>query len=116
MKAKFLLSIGSAVLASRIARTLQSVEVDSVLGRVGLARNRSHFAENLAYLGAGVLVGAGTALLLAPESGRDTRARLSRKIDELGEKAASAVESVENHIPAGLRSQLGDMANERQHH
>jgi hypothetical protein len=116
MKAKFLLSVGSAVLASRIARTIQGVDADTVLGRVGLARNRSHFAENLAYLGAGLMVGAGAALLLAPESGRDTRARIGRKIDELGEAAASAVETVENHIPAGLRSQLGELANDRQHH
>lgn len=115
MKAKLLMSIGSAVLASRVAKTLQSFEVDDVLGRVGLARNRSHVAENLAFLGCGILVGAGAALLLAPESGRDTRARLSRKIDELGEKAASAVESVENHMP-GIGSQLREMANERQHH
>jgi len=116
MKAKFLLSVGSAVLASRIARSIQSVDADSVLGRVGLARNRSHVAENLAYLGAGALVGAGVALLLAPESGRDTRARIGRKIDELGEAAASAVESVENHIPAGIRTQIGELANERSHH
>ena len=98
MKAKFLLSIGSAVLASRIARTIQGVDADTVLGRVGLARNRSHIAENLPHPGAGLMVGAGAALLLAPESGRDTRARIGRKIDELGEAAASAVESVENHI------------------
>jgi gas vesicle protein len=89
--------------------------VDDVLGRVGLARNRSHVGENLAYLGAGVLVGAGAALLLAPMSGSDTRARLGRKIDELGEAAANAVEAVENKVP-GLRGQLNEMANERQHH
>ena len=115
MKRNLLLSIGTAVLASRVARSISNFDVDPMLGRVGLARNRSHIAENLAYLGAGVLVGAGTALLFAPASGTATRARIGRKLDELGTAAADAVEAVENHVP-GLRSQLGDMAQERQHH
>ena len=112
-KANVLLSIGSAILASRVARAISGFEVDGVLGRVGLQRNRSHVAENLAYLGIGALVGAGTALLLAPASGSDTRARIGRKIDELGDAAANAVEAVENHVP-GLRG--NQMTADRQHH
>lgn len=115
MKRNMLLSIGTAVLASRVVRSMTNIDVDPILGRVGLARNRSHIAENLAYLGAGVLVGAGAALLLAPASGTATRARIGRKLDELGTAAADAVEKVENHVP-GLRAQLGEIAQERHHH
>jgi hypothetical protein len=113
MKRNLLVSIGTAVVASRIARSISNIEVDGILGKVGLARNRSHMAENLVYLGAGVLVGAGTALLLAPSSGTETRARIGKKLDQLGSAAAEAVEAVENHVP-GLKSHLE--SNERAHH
>jgi hypothetical protein len=114
MKRNLLLSIGTAVVASRIARSISNINADGILGRVGLARNRSHIAENLMYLGAGVVVGAGTALLLAPATGRDTRARMGKKLDQLGRVAADAVEAVENHVP-GLKGHH-ESGNERAHH
>ena len=78
-------------------------------------RSSQDFVTGLLFIvvGIGALVGAGTALLLAPDSGSNTRARIGRKIDELGDAAANAVEAVENHVP-GLRG--NQMAADRQHH
>ncbi|MGH7541011.1 MAG: YtxH domain-containing protein, partial [Gemmatimonadota bacterium] len=39
-------------------------------------------------LALGVLVGAGIALLVAPQSGRRTRRRIARTAEDLGETAA----------------------------
>lgn len=85
---KVLFSLGAAMAARKIANAISGIEVDDVLGRVGLARRRSHFLENLGLMTAGALVGAGAALLLAPESGRETRKRLSSEASRLGNAAA----------------------------
>lgn len=89
--AKMLMSVGSAIAASKLARSISDVEPEDLLGLVGLARRRSHVAEDVAFLLAGVVVGAGAALLLAPESGAQTRARIRTELEKLQEGAAEAV-------------------------
>jgi hypothetical protein len=89
--AKMLMSVGSAIAASKIARSISDVEPEDLLSLVGLSRRRSHVAEDIAFLLAGVVVGAGAALLLAPESGAQTRARIGKELEKLQEGAAEAV-------------------------
>ena len=88
---KLLMSLGTAIAASRIAKTVSGFGLDDVLGGVGLARRRSHALENLGLVAVGALIGAGTALLLAPASGRQTRQRIGQEASKLGSAAADAL-------------------------
>jgi hypothetical protein len=96
---KMLLSIGSAIAASKLARSISDVEPDDLLNFVGLSRRRSHVAEDIAFLLTGVVVGAGAALLLAPASGEQTRARIGKELDSLKESA----KDVMNEAAQGVR-------------
>jgi hypothetical protein len=102
---KMLLSLGTAVAAGKVAHMASSVPWDDVLGSVGLARRRSHFLESFLWLGAGAAVGAGVALLLAPASGHDTRARIGKEFSKLSDAATEAVretrESARTLVHAG---------------
>jgi hypothetical protein len=88
---KILLSLGTAVAAGKLAHMASSLRWDDVLGGVGLARRRSHLFESVLLLGAGAAVGAGAALLLAPASGHETRARLGKEFSKLGDAATEAI-------------------------
>ena len=88
---KVIMSIGSAIAATKLAQMASSVRLEDVLGTVGLSRRRSHALENLLFLGAGAAVGAGAALLFAPASGRETRARIGKEVSKLSEAASDAV-------------------------
>ena len=64
-----------------LTRNLPSA--DDVIRALGLqTRSKSEVMPSMALFGAGLLVGAGLALLLAPTSGRELR-------EEIGERAAS---------------------------
>jgi hypothetical protein len=89
--AKVIMSIGTAVAASKLAHRASSVRMDDILGTMGLSRRRSHVLENLLFLGAGAAVGAGAALLFAPAPGRETRARIGKEISKLSDAAGDAV-------------------------
>ncbi len=104
---KLLMSVGSAIAASKLAKTVSGIEVEDILGTVGLARRRSYFFENLGLLAAGAVVGAGAAILLAPSSGRETRRRLGDEAAKLGSAARDAVREQKDEA---LRS-LGHVAN-----
>jgi YtxH-like protein len=88
---KMMMSIGTAIAASKLAHIASGVRFDDLLGTMGLSRRRSHILENLLFLGAGAAVGAGAALLLAPTSGRETRARIGKEVSRLSEAASDAV-------------------------
>jgi hypothetical protein len=88
---KLIMSIGTAIAASRLAHVASGIRFEDVLGTMGLARRRSHVVDNLLFLGAGVAVGAGAALLLAPMSGRETRARIGKEVSRLSEAASDAM-------------------------
>jgi len=85
------MSVGTAIAASKIARSVSGIELEDVLGTVGLSRRRSHFLENLGLVAAGAIVGAGAAILFAPSSGRETRRLLSDEASRLGHAAMDAV-------------------------
>lgn len=88
---KLLMSLGTAIAASRVARTVTGIEFEDVLGTLGLARRRNHFLENLGLIAAGAVVGAGAAILFAPNSGSETRRRLGSEASKLGTAAMDAV-------------------------
>ena len=88
---KMIMSVGSAIAATKIAQMASSVRLDDVLGTVGLSRRRSHALENLLFLGAGAAIGAGAALLFAPATGRETRTRIGKEVSKLTEAASGAV-------------------------
>ena len=87
---KLLMSLGTAIAASKLAKSVSNIELDDVLGTVGLARRRNDFLTNLGLIAAGAIVGAGTALLLAPSSGSETRRRLGDQASKLGNAALDA--------------------------
>lgn len=88
---KLLMSLGTAIAASKIAKSVTGIELEDVLGSVGLSRRRSHFLENFGLVAAGALVGAGAAILFAPSSGSETRRRLGGEASRLGQAAMDAV-------------------------
>ena len=105
-----LLSIGTAIAGAKLAQTLSNLELDDVLRPLRLARRRSHWGESLAFLGAGIVVGGATALLLAPASGQATRERLAEKAKGLGEAAARTVREAEMDMrDEAAIGQNGDM-------
>jgi len=101
------MSIGTAIAASKIARAVSHIELNDVLGTVGLSRRRSHFLADLGLIAAGAVVGAGAAILLAPSSGRETRRRLSAEASRLGQ---AAMEAAREQKDEALRS-LSQVAN-----
>ncbi|HXK16580.1 MAG TPA: YtxH domain-containing protein, partial [Polyangiaceae bacterium] len=104
---KFFMSVGTAIAASKIAKAVSNIELQDVLGTVGLSRRRSHFLENLGLVAAGAIVGAGAAMLFAPSSGRETRRRLSEGASKLGQAALDAAREQKDEA---LRS-LSQVAN-----
>jgi hypothetical protein len=90
MSKNLLLAIGLAVARHQLAEAMSSWGLLTPR-QTGRAYRNSHWPENLAYLGTGLVVGGVAALLLAPASGQVTRAQLSKKAAEaLAEVAAGA--------------------------
>jgi len=104
---KLLMSLGTAIAASKLAKSVSGIELEDVLGTVGLSRRRSYFFSNLGLVAAGAIVGAGAAILLAPASGRETRRRLGTEATKLSD---AAVEAMREHKDEALRS-LSQVAN-----
>ena len=95
---KVLMMIGSALASSRLGRDVRAVDLDDVLGVIGLAKRRSNVVQSLALLGVGAAVGAGVALLLAPASGSETRKRLSQGVEKLSEQAAEKLQQAQDEV------------------
>jgi hypothetical protein len=95
---KVLMMIGTALASSRLGRDVRAVELNDVLGVLGLARRRSYLAQNLALLGVGAAVGAGVALLLAPASGSETRKRLTQGVEKLSEQASEKLQQAQDEV------------------
>lgn len=108
---KLMVSLGAAVASSGLARSLSSVHSDDLFGLVGLERRRSHVLQTLGLLGLGAVVGAGVALLIAPSAGRETRAKLGKEIEKLGEVATEAAREVRAGAPA-LVARISGAADE----
>ena len=83
-------------IAKSLAGGLPSAE--EIIRALGLQTRRSAAGDvvpSVALFGAGLLVGAGLALLFAPTAGRELREELGERAAELRERAASVLESAE---------------------
>lgn len=80
--------------ATDITKSLPSAE--ELLRVIGLqrARNGGDLLGGVAVFGAGMLVGAGLALLFAPSSGAEVREQLGSRIDDIRERTAQAAGDV----------------------
>jgi hypothetical protein len=96
---RIIFSLGAALVTSKLAKAISQIDADSVLGTVGLSRRRSHLLENVGVFAVGALAGAGAALLFAPTSGSETRAKIGRKAEELGEAASKAIREAREELP-----------------
>jgi len=108
---KILASLGAAAASSGVARRLSRLQSDDLFGLVGLERRRSHLLEILGLLSVGAAVGAGVALLVTPNSGREMRAKLGKEIEKLGEVASEAAREVRAGAPA-LVARISEAADE----
>ena len=69
---------------------------EDIIRALGLNQRRNGSSEivpSLALFGAGLLVGAGLALLLAPTSGRELREEITDRANELRERVGAAASS-----------------------
>ena len=83
---KALWTLGSVIGAQQAAKAVRGVELNDILGVIGLERRPSAFSRALPALGlvaVSAAIGAGAALLLAPSSGEQLRARLSDGLDDV---------------------------------
>lgn len=90
--------LGAYTSLKSLGSALDFVPVDDVLGYLGLQRRRSAFASVMGGVGlvaAGAAVGAGVALLFAPQSGVRTRAMIDRRFRSMKQDARGAVRDAE---------------------
>jgi hypothetical protein len=86
---KALWTLGSLIGAQQAARAMHSFEANDLLGLIGLQRRRSTdqmLVPAIGFIALGAVLGAATALLVAPSSGADLRQRLSDRVDKLADK------------------------------
>lgn len=76
-----------------LGRRASSVDLDDVLGTIGLVRRRNALLTGamgaVGFLVLGAAVGAGIGLLFAPASGKRTRETVEQRIAGLKEKISS---------------------------
>ncbi len=108
---KALWTVGSVIGAQQAAKAVRSVEWNDILGVIGLERRPSALSRALPALGlvaVSAAIGAGAALLLAPSSGQELRARLSDGLDDVknrlddvkgrvNDKITDKISQYENH-------------------
>jgi hypothetical protein len=101
---KALWTLGSLIGAREVAKLVSNVGslgLNDVLGVVGLERRPSAFSRALPAIGlvaVSAAVGAGAALLLAPSSGDELRARLSDGLDGVKNRLDDAKTRVNDKI------------------
>ncbi|MEO7594643.1 MAG: YtxH domain-containing protein [Byssovorax sp.] len=83
--------------AAGLIAVMRGFQAEDALGWVGLTRRRSPFAA-IGLLGAGALVGAGVAMLFAPQSGAETRRRIMKGIEALKGDAQSTIDRAEAEV------------------
>jgi hypothetical protein len=108
---KALWTIGSVIGAQQAAKAVRGIELNDILGVIGLERRPSALSRALPALGlvaVSAAIGAGAALLLAPSSGEELRARLSDGLDDMktrlddvkgrvNDKISDKLSTFENH-------------------
>jgi hypothetical protein len=78
---------------------------EQMIGALGLDRQHTTgdmIVPALAIFGAGLLVGAGLGLLLAPKSGQELRADLATGVDDLKHRGTELIEDTRHKVEAQL--------------
>lgn len=100
--AKIALALGSTIGAREVVRAVQNYGVSDLLSTVGLERRRStmdRLLPALGLIGLGTAIGAGVALLWAPSSGREMRAKMTEQLDRAKERIDNGMRSLEETLP-----------------
>lgn len=93
---------------------LRHIDVDDVVGLVGLRRKRSSL-ETIALVGGGVLLGAGIAMLIAPVSGRKARTMIRGFFQDAGNRAkdeALEVQEKAGELTGKVKEKASEVAGE----
>jgi len=88
----------AAKTAKKVISFLRYMDLDDVLGVVGLRRNRTSPFAVAALIGGGVLVGAGVALLMAPVSGQDARRQIRRFFETMSGRAKEEADKIAGEV------------------
>ena len=75
-------------------KELKNLDKATLLDALGLQARRGPvdgLLPALGFFGAGIVVGASLGMLMAPRSGREMRKRLKRGIEDVGDRATSAI-------------------------
>jgi len=89
-------------------KAVKGVGTDDILAALGLERRggaMSHVLPALGYFAAGLVVGTGVALLVAPKSGREMRRELGEKVRHVSHQIGSAAENVVHEAQNQLRGE-----------
>ena len=108
---KALWTLGSVIGAQQAAKAVRGVEWNDILGVIGLERRPSAFSRALPALGlvaVSAAIGAGAALLLAPSSGQELRARLSDGLDDVKNKL--------DDVKGRVNDKMSDKVGQYEHH
>jgi hypothetical protein len=89
-----LLSIGVAIATAKLIQVFSKVEVEDLLRPLGLSRRQRRWPGNFAFLTAGLLGGATSALLFTEVTDEETRARVAKKAGALGQAALKRAREV----------------------
>jgi gas vesicle protein len=79
--------------------------------------NLSGFLATFLFFGGlmlGGLAGAGTMLLLAPQSGKKTRKQIQRKARKVHKQTAETIEHGVNQVTTGIQKQVEDLQQHAQ--
>ena len=96
---KTALALGSAIGIRQLIDSIEGLQLDDVLGVIGLERRPGVASRILPAVGLVTIsaaVGAGTALLLAPSSGTRLRARLSDRLEETKHRLSDTISQLEH--------------------
>ncbi|APR85461.1 Hypothetical protein A7982_10810 [Minicystis rosea] len=82
---------------SSLVSTLKKLDRDDALGWVGLARRRSPL-YTVAIFGAGVMIGAGVGMMVAPTSGKKLRRRIGERLRDLAREVEGPLDQVKENV------------------
>jgi hypothetical protein len=93
--------------AKNTMKAVRDLSTDDVLSALGLERRRGtlgYVLPAVGYFAAGLVIGTGVTLLVAPKSGRQMRRELGEKVRHVGDQIGSAAE----HLVHDVQGQSSD--------
>lgn len=91
-------------------KAVRDVGTDDILSALGLERRRGtlgYLVPAIGYFAAGLALGAGVTLLVAPKSGRQMRRELGEKARHVGAQLESAAESAVQEVQSHFGQENG---------